>query len=189
MTRKPDPAVLDALSAVEPLAEPGDVRVRDRCLATRDAERYADAQAAIPEVSVEVVDDARQLAELARSYSTVVALDEAFAGVDIEGDVRVEPNALEEPESVVPNACSPSSPATATGYGPPPRSTASPTSTRRVTLRRSCRRLPSLMRTAASAATRNSTGSPLLSTTSTRRCRQPRASPTTTSARPSRSRT
>jgi len=102
MTRKPDPAVLDALSAVEPLAEPGDVRVRDRCLATRDAERYADAQAAIPEVSVEVVDDARQLAELARSYSTVVALDEAFAGVDIEGDVRVEPNALEEPESVVP---------------------------------------------------------------------------------------
>ncbi|MFB9810815.1 helix-hairpin-helix domain-containing protein [Haloarcula sebkhae] len=102
MTREPDPAVLDALSAVEPLAEPGDVRVRDRCLATRDAERYADAQAAIPEVSVEVVDDARQLAELARSYSTVVALDEAFAGVDIEGDVRVEPNALEEPESVVP---------------------------------------------------------------------------------------
>ncbi len=102
MARDPDPAVLDALSAVEPLSEPGDVRVRDRCLATRDAERYADAQAAIPEVSVEVVDDARQLAELARSYSTVVALDEAFAGVDIEGDVRVEPNALEEPESVVP---------------------------------------------------------------------------------------
>jgi DNA mismatch repair protein MutS2 len=102
MTREPDPAVLDALSAVEPLSEPGDVRVRDRCLATRDAERYADAQAAIPEVSVEVVDDARQLAELARSYSTVVALDEAFAGVDVEGDVRVEPNALEEPESVVP---------------------------------------------------------------------------------------
>jgi dsDNA-specific endonuclease/ATPase MutS2 len=102
MTRDPDPAVLDALAAVEPLAEPGDVRVRDRCLATRDAERYADAQAAIPEVSVEVVDDARQLAELARSYSTVVALDEAFAGVDIEGDVRVEPTALEEPESVVP---------------------------------------------------------------------------------------
>ncbi|MDT3434134.1 helix-hairpin-helix domain-containing protein [Haloarcula sp. 1CSR25-25] len=102
MAREPDPAVLDALSAVEPLSEPGDVRVRDRCLATRDAERYADAQAAIPEVSVEVVDDARQLAELARSYSTVVALDEAFAGVDVEGDVRVEPNALEEPESVVP---------------------------------------------------------------------------------------
>ena len=102
MTREPDPAVLDALAAVEPLSEPGDVRVRDRCLATRDAERYADAQAAIPEVSVEVVDDARQLAELARSYSTVVALDEAFAGVDIEGDVRVEPTALEEPESVVP---------------------------------------------------------------------------------------
>ncbi|MBV0902414.1 helix-hairpin-helix domain-containing protein [Haloarcula salina] len=102
MEREPDAAVAEALESVEPLAEPGDVRVRDRCLATRDAERYADAQAAVPEVSVEVVDDARQLAELARSYSTVVALDEAFAGVDVDGDVRVEPDALSEPASVVP---------------------------------------------------------------------------------------
>lgn len=102
MERERDAAVAEALESVEPLAEPGDVRVRDRCLATRDAERYADAQAAIPEVSVEVVDDARQLAELARSYSTVVALDEAFAGVDVDGDVRVEPDALSEPASVVP---------------------------------------------------------------------------------------
>ncbi|QIO24297.1 helix-hairpin-helix domain-containing protein [Haloarcula sp. JP-L23] len=102
MDREPDPDVRAALSGVEPLADPGDVRVRDRCLATSDAEHYAAAQEAIPEVSVEVVDDARQLAELARSYSTVVALDEAFAGVDVEGDVRVEPNALEEPASVVP---------------------------------------------------------------------------------------
>ncbi|MDS0279048.1 helix-hairpin-helix domain-containing protein [Halomicroarcula sp. S1AR25-4] len=102
MDREPDPDVRAALSGVEPLADPGDVRVRDRCLATSDAERYAEAQEAVPEVSVEVVDDARQLAELARSYSTVVALDEAFAGVDVEGDVRVEPNALEEPASVVP---------------------------------------------------------------------------------------
>ncbi len=188
MTRKPDPAVLDALSAVEPLAEPGDVRVRDRCLATRDAERYADAQAAIPEVSVEVVDDARQLAELARSYSTVVALDEAFAGVDIEGDVRVEPNASKSPNRSSQNACSPSSPATAPDTGRR-RGHRVADLDAPWTLRRSCRRLPSLMRTAASAATRNSTGSPLLSTTSTRRCRQPRASPTTTSARPSRSRT
>jgi len=53
-------------------------------------------------VSVELVDDARQLAELARSYATVVVLDEAFAGVDVEGDVRVEPDALEVPASVVP---------------------------------------------------------------------------------------
>ncbi|MBX0322425.1 endonuclease MutS2 [Halomicroarcula sp. F13] len=102
IARDPDPAVREALSGVEPLADPGDVRVRDRCLATSDAERYAEAQEAIPEVSVEVVDDARQLAELARSYSTVVALDEAFAGVDVEGDVRVEPDALAEPASVVP---------------------------------------------------------------------------------------
>ncbi|MBV0925554.1 endonuclease MutS2 [Halomicroarcula limicola] len=102
MEREPDPDVRAALAGVEPLSEPGDVRVRDRCLATSDAERYAEAQEAIPEVSVEVVDDARQLAELARSYSTVVALDEAFAGVDVEGDVRVEPDALSEPASVVP---------------------------------------------------------------------------------------
>ncbi|WP_254272709.1 helix-hairpin-helix domain-containing protein [Haloarcula marina] len=102
MARDPDPAVAEALEHVEPLADPADVRVRDRCLATSDAERYAKAQDAIPEVSVEVVDDARQLAELARSYSTVVALDEAFAGVDVEGDVRVEPDALDEPASVVP---------------------------------------------------------------------------------------
>ena len=102
MEREPDPDVGEALAGVEPLSEPGDVRVRDRCLATGDAERYAEAQEAIPEVSVEIVDDARQLAELARSYSTVVALDETFSGVDVDGDVRVDPDALAEPASVVP---------------------------------------------------------------------------------------
>ena len=102
MEREPDPDVDEALAGVEPLSEPGDVRVRDRCLATGDAERYAAAQEAIPEVSVEIVDDARQLAELARSYSTVVALDETFSGVDVDGDVRVDPDALEEPAAVVP---------------------------------------------------------------------------------------
>jgi len=102
LSQDPTPEVRGALAGVEPLAEPGDVRVRDRCLATGDAETYAAAQSAIPEVSVELVDDARQLAELARSYATVVVLDEAFAGVDVEGDVRVEPAALEEPASVVP---------------------------------------------------------------------------------------
>ncbi|MFW6376855.1 MAG: MutS-related protein, partial [archaeon] len=79
-----------------------DVRVRDRCLATTDAETYGRARDAIPEVSVEVVEDARDLAELARGYSTVYALDEAFAGVDVEGDVRVEPDALENPAEIVP---------------------------------------------------------------------------------------
>jgi dsDNA-specific endonuclease/ATPase MutS2 len=102
MTRDPDPDVLDALADVTPLAEPRDVTVRDRCLATADAERYSEAQQAIPELSVEVVEELRDLADLARGYSTVVALDEAFAGVTVEGDVRVEPNALERPEEVVP---------------------------------------------------------------------------------------
>jgi dsDNA-specific endonuclease/ATPase MutS2 len=102
LAHDPEEAVVEALAGVEPLTEPGDVRVRDRCLATQDAETYAEAREAIPEVSVEVVDDTQQLAELARGYATVVVLDEAFAGVDVEGDVRVEPDALSDPAEVVP---------------------------------------------------------------------------------------
>ena len=102
MARDPDPAVREALADVGPLESPADVRVRDRCLATQAAETYAAAREAVPEVSVEVVDDSRQLAELARGYSTVVALDEAFAGVDVDGDVRVQPNALDDIVEVVP---------------------------------------------------------------------------------------
>ena len=100
--RDPSADVLDALAGVEPLERPGDVRVRDRCLATKDAERYSEAQSTVPELSVEIVEDARDLAELARGYATVIALDEEFAGVDVEGDVRVEPTALESPADVVP---------------------------------------------------------------------------------------
>ena len=102
MDRDPDPAVREALADVEPLDPPGDVRIRDRCLATGDAETYARAQDAIPEVSVELVDDARKLSELARGYATVIALDEEFTGVEVDGDVRVEPTALDEPAEVVP---------------------------------------------------------------------------------------
>ena len=100
--RDPDPAAVEALAGVGPLEPARDVRVRDRCLATNDAETYSRAREAVPELSVELVDDARGLAELARGYSTVVALDEEFAGLDVEGDVRVEPRALTDPESVVP---------------------------------------------------------------------------------------
>jgi dsDNA-specific endonuclease/ATPase MutS2 len=100
--RSPDEAVVDALDGVQPLKSPPAVRVRERCLATSDAERYAEAKEAFPELSVEVVDDARDLAELARSYSTVVALDETFAGVDVTGDVRVRPDAFEQPDEIVP---------------------------------------------------------------------------------------
>jgi DNA mismatch repair protein MutS2 len=102
LDREVDADARAALADVEPLAAPNDVVVRDRCLATTDAEVYAEAREAIPEVSVEVVEDARGLAELARGYATVVALDEAFAGIDVEGDVRVEPDALERPAEVVP---------------------------------------------------------------------------------------
>jgi len=100
--RDADPAVRDALAGVEPLTPPPTRRVRDRCLATADAERFAAAEAAFPELSVEVVEDARGLAELARSYATVIALDEAFAGVDVDGDVRVRPDAVEVPDEIVP---------------------------------------------------------------------------------------
>ncbi|MFB6131611.1 MAG: helix-hairpin-helix domain-containing protein [Salinigranum sp.] len=100
--RDPDPDVLAALVGVAPLEPPRGLRVRERCLATADAERYAAARDAFPELSVEVVDDARDLAELARSYSTVVVLDESFAGVDVAGDVQVRPDAFEDPADVVP---------------------------------------------------------------------------------------
>jgi len=102
MERTVDEAVLSALEGVEPLKEPGDVRVRDRCLATSDAETYSHAKETVPEVSVELVEDARSLSELARGYATVIALDEEFAGIDVEGDVSVEPNALDTPTEVVP---------------------------------------------------------------------------------------
>ncbi len=100
--REYDDAVLEALAGVEPLETPGDVRVRERCLATTDAERYSEAREAIPELSIEVVEDAQGLAELARGYATVIALDESFAGVTVEGDVQVRPDALETPAEVVP---------------------------------------------------------------------------------------
>ncbi|KAB7513516.1 endonuclease MutS2 [Halosegnis rubeus] len=102
LARDPTPAVADALADVTPLAEPRDVRVRDRCLATSDAETYSQASDAFPELSVELVDDARDVAELARGYATVIALDESFAGIEVEGDVRVEPQAFDDPVSVVP---------------------------------------------------------------------------------------
>ncbi|WP_338726743.1 endonuclease MutS2 [Haladaptatus sp. DJG-WS-42] len=100
--REPTPEVLEALSAVEPLVHPRGVRVRDRCLATMDAETYAEAKDAVPELSVEIVEDARRLGDLARGYATVIALDEEFAGVDIDGDVQVKPDALDTPVEIVP---------------------------------------------------------------------------------------
>ncbi len=102
LERDPTPEILEALQGVDPLEEPGDVRVRDRCLATTDAETYAEAREAIPELSVEVIEDAQGLSELARGYATVLALDEAFAGVTVDGDVRVVPDALETPSKIVP---------------------------------------------------------------------------------------
>ena len=100
--REPSPEILEALSGVEPLEAPRDVQVRDRCLATNDAETFSEAREAIPEVSVELIEDARGIADLARGYSTVIVLDEAFSGVEIDGDVRVRPDALSDPTEIVP---------------------------------------------------------------------------------------
>ena len=102
MARDPDPAVREALADCAPLVDPPTVRVRDRCLATADAETLARAEAAVPELSVETVEDARDISELARSYASVIVVDESFAGLDVEGDVVVRPNALETPAETVP---------------------------------------------------------------------------------------
>ena len=102
MARDPDPTALEALEDVTPLSAPDGVAVRDRCLATADAEAYGAAREAFPELSVEIVEDARTLSDLARGYSTVIALDETFTGVALDGDVRVEPDALSRPVEIVP---------------------------------------------------------------------------------------
>ncbi|TQQ82896.1 endonuclease MutS2 [Halonotius terrestris] len=102
LKREPTPELREALANVAPLESPSGLRVRERCLATTDAERYAAAREAIPELSAEVVDDGHDIEELARSYATVIVLDETFAGSDFTGDVRVLPDALESPGDVVP---------------------------------------------------------------------------------------
>ncbi len=100
--REPDEATCSALTGVAPPVEPDPGRVRDRCLAVTDAERYAEAQNEVPELSAEIIEDTRDLQELARSYPTVIVLDESFAGMDVSGDVRVLPDGLERPAEVVP---------------------------------------------------------------------------------------
>lgn len=99
---EPDPGVREALAGVAPLDTAHEVRVRDRCLVTNDAETLAAAREAVPELPIEVVEDARGLADLARGYSTVIALDETFVGVEVDGDVQVRPDALGEPSETVP---------------------------------------------------------------------------------------
>lgn len=100
--REPEPAVLEALTDVSPLENPSDLRVRERCVATADAETYARAEKQFPALSVELIEDARELRELARGYSTVIAIDEAFAGLDLPENVRVRPDAFDQVDEIVP---------------------------------------------------------------------------------------
>ncbi|RRJ32156.1 MutS-related protein [Halocatena pleomorpha] len=99
---EPGSAVLAALSDVSPIESPTNLRVRERCVATADAETYARAEQQFPALSVELVDDARDLSELARGYSTVIAVDEAFAGLDLGENVRVRPDAFDQIDEIVP---------------------------------------------------------------------------------------
>ncbi len=80
MERTPTADVRDALAGVEPLSSPRGVRVNDRCLATTDAERYAEAREAIPELPVEVVEDTREL-----GGTRAGVLDRRRAGRDVHG--------------------------------------------------------------------------------------------------------
>ena len=102
MERDPDPAVRDAMAGLAPLDEPAPVRVRDRCLATGDAERAVAAREAIPELSVEIIDRRETIRDLAAGYAHVTILDETYAGADVPENVTVDPNALETPAETVP---------------------------------------------------------------------------------------
>lgn len=102
LQREIQPRVDEALADLAPLETDIHVSVRDRCLATRDAERYARATDAFPELSVETIEDERGLYDLAQGYGTVIVLDESFAGRDLPEGVEVRPDALSEPEVVVP---------------------------------------------------------------------------------------
>ncbi len=102
LTRDVSTDVREPLGDVEPLREPDDLRVRERCLATADAEQYERASRAVPELSVEIVDDARALGDLGTGYSRVTVIDDAFGGLDLPDNVHVRPDALESPAEVVP---------------------------------------------------------------------------------------
>lgn len=102
LDREPNPAIYDSLQRVEPLDSPSDLRIRDRCFATGDAERYEVASQAVPEMSVEIVDDAHDVADLARGYAHVIVLDEGYAGLDLADHVAVRPDALDNLDELVP---------------------------------------------------------------------------------------
>lgn len=97
-----DDAAIAALSDVEPLEPARRVRIRERCLATADAETSARARDVLPELPVESVETARDIVELSHGYSSVIVLDAEFAGKDLPTDVQVDPDALERPIELVP---------------------------------------------------------------------------------------
>ena len=99
---EPDPEIIGLLEDVSRLSTPAPVTIRDRCLATADAERALNARDRFPELSVEIVDGPREINDLASGYSTVIVLDEQFAGIDTVGNIDVRPDAFESPVDIVP---------------------------------------------------------------------------------------
>ena len=102
IARDVDPDLTTAMTDLGPMTRPEPVRVRDRCLATGDAERAVAARETIPELSVEIIDRREAIRDLATGYSQVIILDEAFAGADVPTNVVVEPTALDTPATTVP---------------------------------------------------------------------------------------
>ena len=92
----------DALGDVDHLEPATGLRVRDRCLATASDETATTANQRVPELAVERVESARDVAELSRGYGSVVVLDAGFAGKDLPTNVTVDPDALADPTALVP---------------------------------------------------------------------------------------
>lgn len=97
-----DQAAIEALEAVGPLESPRGLRIRERCLATGSAEMAATARSVVPELPVETVESTRDIVDLAQGYDSVTVVDGTFAGKDLPQRVEVDPHALEDPVSLVP---------------------------------------------------------------------------------------
>ena len=98
----PDLALDGPLSRLRPLEAPRNLRIRDRCIATGQAERYERTAEAFPELSIEIIEDTRSIADLARGYARVIVIDEAYAGLDLDDNVEVVPEPFEESLQIIP---------------------------------------------------------------------------------------
>ena len=99
---QPTPTMIDAFDGLAPFERVRGPRIRDRCVVASDGALAEVATARYPEVSVETVEDARTIVDLAGGYAEVIVVDETYVGYDLPENVEVEPAALETPTMVVP---------------------------------------------------------------------------------------